>query len=214
MFGSPKSTPAIEINVCWQIRARSIGQQCFISLLERRQFDKLVYRVEYSEPLFSSVRQECSLSNGRGCLLPACVASLVLFFGSFYSARLSRSSVGGVQFTVPHHCTRNSSQLFSLLFSFVPSSLLFLIGHFFLQVPAEDHGLWCSLHSDIARPSSALDAEAFNSFSFSLFFPFLHSVYSGIIPHLIYYGGILGSVWRRIGTLSHVVLCGTVLRLR
>ena len=120
VFGSPKSTPAIEINVCWQIRARSIGQQCFISLLERRQFDKLVYRVEYSEPLFSSVRQECSLSNGRGCLLPACVASLVLFFGSFYSARLSRSSVGGVQFTVPHHCTRNSSQLFSLLFSLFP----------------------------------------------------------------------------------------------
>jgi len=119
VFGSPKSTPAIEINVCWQIRARSIGQQCFISLLERRQFDKLVYRVEYSEPLFSSVRQEYSLSNGRGCTLPACRASLVLFFGLSLRSQAGQILRGRcpVHHTPP---TRNSSQLFSLLFSLFP----------------------------------------------------------------------------------------------
>jgi len=61
---------------------------------------------------------------------------------------------------------------------------------------------------DNARPSSALDAEAFNS----LFYPFLSFLsflrLFGNSPHLIYYDGILCSVWRRIRMLSHVVLLG------
>jgi len=145
--------------------------------------------------------------------LPACGASLVLFFVVFTQSGWVDPPWG---VSSPPHPTH--PQLFPTFLSplqFVPSSLLsFIIGHFLLQVPAEDHDCgvrctWIMLNPPALWMPKHLILFFYPFLSFLSFFRLL-----GNSSHLIYYGGILCSAWRKIRMLSHVVLLGAVLRLR